>query len=92
MKRALHVVTWLAAAPCGLFTLAALGARAWWLLDLMTHFRPYYALALLACTAAALGLKRWPMAGACCGLAVINLFFVVPSWGTPAPRQPRRAW
>jgi endonuclease/exonuclease/phosphatase (EEP) superfamily protein YafD len=75
--RRLHLSGVLLLALAGSATLLALLARQSWLLELFTHYRPYYLLALLLAAGVLLPLHR-RLAVLAAVLALLNLLWVAP--------------
>jgi endonuclease/exonuclease/phosphatase (EEP) superfamily protein YafD len=77
--RILQVVALLSCLP----TLGSIGARFWWVFDLMTHFRAYYAVALFVFTLI-LAWQRKKWSAVVCGLALaLNVAFIAPLYLAP---------
>lgn len=70
----------LAAAALGLVTAAALLARHWWAFDLLSHFRPQYAILGAALCPAALALRARPAAALLGAVALIHGWAVKDLW------------
>lgn len=77
--RALQFVALLACLP----TLGAFGARYWWMLDLLTHFRVYYAIALLAFCVMLLFRRCWKSLLVCLVALAFNAIEIVPLYLPP---------
>ncbi len=61
-----------------LTTVGSLGARAGWLLELLTHFPVQYLVAQLVAAAVCLGLRLWPWASVALLAAVPNVIAIAP--------------
>lgn len=69
-----------------LATMAGLGARHWWVLDLTTHFRLQYAVAFSVAIIALVCLRCWKLAGLSAVGFAINGAVIVPLYlGGPSP-------
>jgi endonuclease/exonuclease/phosphatase (EEP) superfamily protein YafD len=68
----------LAIAGLALVTVFGFAARAFWLLELFSHFRVQYGLAFLVCAALAIALRRPRLSGIALIGAALNLSCVVP--------------
>ncbi len=71
-------------------TFLALGARGWWVLELATHFRVYYAGLFLIVTAVFLLGRQWKQVVFCALVLIWNLIGIVPFYfgrTTPAPNS-----
>ncbi len=61
-------------------TLLAYGGGYWWVLDLLVHFRPWYALLLLASAACALWLGSRRVVAIMLLGVLLNLIAIAPAW------------
>lgn len=75
--RRLHGFAVLLLALAGSATVLTLFARQSWLLELFTHYRPYYLLALMLAAGLLLPVRRW-LAVVAAVLALLNLLWVAP--------------
>jgi len=75
-RRVLAALTVLACLP----TLLAPGARWHWFLELLTHFRPHYAIVLFLCTAVSLAARKWKFAAVPAVFLAINVGIMLPCW------------
>lgn len=72
-------------------TLLALGARWYWIFELMTHMRVQYVIAMVPVCALSLFRRSWWLAAMSGLVLLINLWLVAPSWlsgDEPAPDVP----
>ena len=78
-----NIVAALGVAACVPTVLAA-GASWWWVFDLFTHFRVYYAGTLLVFSLAALWSRRRWLGGLCLIVCGINVAVIAPLYWPPA--------
>ena len=72
-------------------TLLAFGARRHWILELMTHMRVQYVIAMVPVLAVSLFRRNWWLAAMSGLVLLFNLWLVAPSWfsgNEPAPDAP----
>lgn len=91
MRRALDVIQKLALVGAGAgaaATAAGFFGGAWWIFDLVAHFRLQLLGGLLVCAAILASWRWWAAAGAA-GFGLMNAIVIAPLWlGEPAPADP----
>jgi endonuclease/exonuclease/phosphatase (EEP) superfamily protein YafD len=72
------IVTLVVTATTALATVAAFAARAWWVFDILTSYRPQFALILIVGVVALTVLRCWKMLGVAVVALALNAIVVAP--------------